>query len=64
MPTLDLVVCGSVAVNADGARVGKGAGYSDLELALLTEAGLVDFVGPLDAIADQLVSATRQGALA
>jgi 5-formyltetrahydrofolate cyclo-ligase len=42
MPTLDLVVCGSVAVNADGTRVGKGAGYSDLEFALLTEAGLID----------------------
>lgn len=41
MPALDLVVCGSVAVNTDGARIGKGAGYSDLELALLTEAGLV-----------------------
>ena len=35
------MVCGSVAVNADGARVGKGAGYSDLELALLVEAGRV-----------------------
>lgn len=42
IPTLDLVVCGSVAVNARGARVGKGAGYSDLELALLAEAGLID----------------------
>src|SRR5207253_5179874 len=41
MPALDLVVCGTVAVNRDGARVGKGAGYSDLELALLAEAGLV-----------------------
>lgn len=41
MPALDLVVCGSVAVNTDGARIGKGAGYSDLELALLAEAGLV-----------------------
>jgi 5-formyltetrahydrofolate cyclo-ligase len=41
MPPLDLVVCGSVAVNADGARIGKGAGYSDLELALLAEAGLI-----------------------
>lgn len=41
IPDLDLVVCGSVAVNADGARVGKGAGYSDLELALLVEAGRV-----------------------
>jgi 5-formyltetrahydrofolate cyclo-ligase len=41
VPALDLVVCGSVAVNTDGARVGKGAGYSDLELALLAEAGLI-----------------------
>jgi 5-formyltetrahydrofolate cyclo-ligase len=48
MPPLDLVVCGSVAVNTDGARIGKGAGYSDLELALLTEAGLV---GPHTTIA-------------
>jgi 5-formyltetrahydrofolate cyclo-ligase len=35
--TVDLVVCGSVAVNRRGARVGKGGGYSDLEFALLTE---------------------------
>jgi 5-formyltetrahydrofolate cyclo-ligase len=41
VPPLDLLVCGSVAVNTDGARVGKGAGYSDLEFALLAEAGLV-----------------------
>jgi 5-formyltetrahydrofolate cyclo-ligase len=34
---IDLVVCGSVAVNHRGARVGKGGGYSDLEFALLTE---------------------------
>ncbi|MER3460903.1 MAG: hypothetical protein C4303_07295 [candidate division GAL15 bacterium] len=27
---VDLVVCGSVAVNPVGARVGKGGGYSDL----------------------------------
>jgi len=36
---VDLVVCGTVAVNRDGVRVGKGGGYSDLELALLVEAG-------------------------
>jgi len=42
MRRIDLVVCGSVAVDRRGARVGKGGGYSDLEFALLTEAGLVD----------------------
>ena len=37
VPKIDLVVCGSVAVNRRGARVGKGGGYSDLEFALLHE---------------------------
>ena len=41
MHPIDIVVCGSVAVNRSGARIGKGAGYSDLEVALLIEAGLV-----------------------
>lgn len=42
MHPVDLVVCGSVAVDQRGARVGKGAGYSDIEVAVLTEAGLID----------------------
>lgn len=42
MRFIDLVVVGSVAVNYYGARLGKGAGYADLEIALLVEAGLVD----------------------
>jgi len=42
MEHIDLIVCGTVAVNRKGVRVGKGGGYSDLELALATEAGLVD----------------------
>jgi len=41
MPPIDLVVVGSVAVGRDGARIGKGGGFADLELALLTELGLV-----------------------
>lgn len=41
MRPVDMVVCGSVAVNRDGTRLGKGAGYSDLEVALLAEAGLI-----------------------
>jgi len=39
---VELVVCGTVAVNREGVRVGKGGGYSDIELGLLIEAGLVD----------------------
>jgi 5-formyltetrahydrofolate cyclo-ligase len=39
---VDLVVTGCVAVGRDGARLGKGGGFSDLELALAREAGLVD----------------------
>jgi len=42
MERIDLVVCGTVAVNRKGVRVGKGGGYSDLEFALLVEAGLID----------------------
>jgi 5-formyltetrahydrofolate cyclo-ligase len=41
MQPVHIVVCGSVAVNRDGARLGKGAGYSDIEVALLQEAGLI-----------------------
>jgi 5-formyltetrahydrofolate cyclo-ligase len=39
---VDLIVCGTVAVNRKGVRVGKGGGYSDLEFGLLVERGLVD----------------------
>lgn len=37
MPSIDLVLCGSVAVARNGRRLGKGGGFSDLELALLME---------------------------
>src|SRR6266498_737545 len=57
--TVDLVVCGSVAVNRRGARVGKGGGYSDLEFALLTEqkkiaanTPIVTSVHPLQIVAE------------
>lgn len=38
---VDLVVAGCVAAAEDGARLGKGGGYSDLEFALASEAGLI-----------------------
>ena len=41
MRRVDMVVCGSVAVNRRGTRLGKGAGYSDIEVALLQEAGRI-----------------------
>lgn len=41
MSPVDIVVCGSVVVNRQGVRLGKGAGYSDIEVALLQEAGLI-----------------------
>jgi 5-formyltetrahydrofolate cyclo-ligase len=38
---VDLTIVGCVAVSADGARLGKGGGFSDLEYALACEAGLI-----------------------
>jgi 5-formyltetrahydrofolate cyclo-ligase len=38
---VDLIVCGTVAVNREGVRIGKGGGYSDLEFGLLVQRGLV-----------------------
>jgi 5-formyltetrahydrofolate cyclo-ligase len=38
---VDLVVSGCVAVGEDGARLGKGGGFADLEFALATSAGLI-----------------------
>ncbi|MFW6265729.1 MAG: 5-formyltetrahydrofolate cyclo-ligase [Halanaeroarchaeum sp.] len=47
MPDIDLIVCGSVAVDPDGGRIGKGEGYSDLEFALLRECDRVDDSTPV-----------------
>lgn len=56
---IDLVVAGSVAVSLDGARLGKGGGYSDLEFALARAAGritertlVVTTVHPLQIVPD------------
>jgi 5-formyltetrahydrofolate cyclo-ligase len=38
---VDLVVMGCVAVGEDGARLGKGGGFADLEYALAAAAGLI-----------------------
>jgi 5-formyltetrahydrofolate cyclo-ligase len=45
---VDLVVAGCVAVGLDGARLGKGGGFSDLEFAVASAAGLI---GPATVVA-------------
>lgn len=42
LPRVDLVVAGSVAVSPQGARIGKGGGYSEMEYAVLREMQLVE----------------------
>ncbi|MGB3263946.1 MAG: 5-formyltetrahydrofolate cyclo-ligase [Microcoleus sp.] len=59
MEPIDLVIVGCVAAGRSGGRTGKGAGFADLELAMLTEFGLVQIdtpivttVHPLQVVAD------------
>jgi 5-formyltetrahydrofolate cyclo-ligase len=47
MRSIDLIICGTVAVNPAGARIGKGGGYSDLEYGLARQAGLVQRTTPI-----------------
>jgi 5-formyltetrahydrofolate cyclo-ligase len=47
MCPVDLVVCGSVAVNRQGARLGRGGGYGDLEYALLRSEGKIREYTPI-----------------
>src|SRR6185295_18029816 len=47
MKPVDLILCGTVAVRRDGARIGKGGGYSDLEYAIAIELGIVDTHTPI-----------------
>ncbi len=41
MQPIDLVISGSVAVNSQGMRIGKGGGFADLEYGLASAAGVV-----------------------
>ncbi|MGH7896090.1 MAG: 5-formyltetrahydrofolate cyclo-ligase [Candidatus Binatia bacterium] len=61
MRPVDLIVCGSVGVGRDGARVGKGGGYCDLEYGILREEGkvrestpILTTIHPLQILADRI----------
>ena len=41
MKPVDLVISGSVAVNREGVRIGKGGGFADLEYGLAAAAGIL-----------------------
>lgn len=47
MKKIDLMVVGSVAVSEDGAKVGKGGGFSDLEFAIGQEFEILDDTTPI-----------------
>lgn len=61
MRPVDLIVCGSLAVTRQGARIGRGGGYGDLEYALLRMEGkireytpILTTVHPLQILDDRL----------
>lgn len=47
LPNVDLVVVGSVAVNEQGERIGKGGGYSEIEWAVAREFSKVEENTPI-----------------
>jgi 5-formyltetrahydrofolate cyclo-ligase len=47
MRPVDLIISGSVAVNRQGVRIGKGGGFADLEYGLAAAAGLVTPATPV-----------------
>jgi 5-formyltetrahydrofolate cyclo-ligase len=58
---IDLIICGSMAVTRQGARIGRGGGFSDLEYALLRTEGrireytpILTIVHPLQIVEDRL----------
>lgn len=61
MQPIDLVLVGCVAVSRNGGRTGKGAGFADLELAMLQAFGLIraDTIIATTVHSTQIVAETR-----
>ena len=51
---IDLVISGSVAVNREGIRIGKGGGFADIEFALAVEGGSVTNETPVLTTVDHI----------
>jgi 5-formyltetrahydrofolate cyclo-ligase len=51
---VDLMVCGSVVVDRRGVRLGKGSGYSDLEIGLLLDSCRIDHRSCLSTVVHDL----------
>jgi 5-formyltetrahydrofolate cyclo-ligase len=47
LPSIDLIVVGTVAISLAGSRVGKGEGYAELEYATLRQLGRIDAKVPI-----------------
>ncbi len=47
LPSIDLIVVGTVAIALAGSRVGKGEGYAELEYATLRPLGRIDAEVPI-----------------
>ena len=47
MAEIDIIIIGSVAVNKQGAKIGKGGGFSDLEYAIAREYGIINQDTPI-----------------
>ena len=47
MDAVDMVISGSVAVNREGIRIGKGGGFADLEYAMAVSVGVVNSETPV-----------------
>jgi len=47
LPKIDAAVVGSVAVDTEGRRIGKGEGYSEIEFGILVEVGVLEKDAPI-----------------